>query len=158
MGSNCPRFDPIWSLAVGLELKEGGWVSVESLLDAFHKSGKTLSSEILQQVVAHNDKQRFEFSDDGLQIRAQQGHSVDVELGYEPAIPPGVLYHGTATHNLDSIFTQGLLAVITCIYPRTRKRCFKSRCGTASPCCLSSSPSKCTPQATSSLSPATMFG
>src|SRR6185436_19859374 len=64
---------------------------------------------ILQQVVAHNDKQRFELSDDGLRIRARQGHSVEVELGYEPAIPPSVLYHGTATRNLDSIFAQGLL-------------------------------------------------
>src|SRR5437764_14948492 len=68
--------------SVGLELEEGGWVSVESLLAAFHKSGKTLSREILQQVVAHNDKQRFEFSADGSQIRARQGHSAEVELGY----------------------------------------------------------------------------
>lgn len=95
--------------SVGLELETGGWVSIELLLNAFHKSGKTLSAEILQQVVAHNDKQRFEFSDDGLRIRARQGHSVEVELGYEPAIPPSVLYHGTATRNLDSIFAQGLL-------------------------------------------------
>lgn len=95
--------------SVGLELEAGGWIRVESLLDAFRKAGKTLSAEILQQVVADNDKQRFEFSDDGLRIRARQGHSVDVELGYEPAIPPSVLYHGTATRNLDSIFAQGLL-------------------------------------------------
>jgi putative RNA 2'-phosphotransferase len=95
--------------SIGLELEEGGWVPVESLLDAFRKSGKTLSAETLRQVVTHNDKQRFEFSDDGLRIRARQGHSVEVELGYEPAIPPSVLYHGTATRNLDSILAQGLL-------------------------------------------------
>jgi putative RNA 2'-phosphotransferase len=95
--------------SVGLELEAGGWVTVESLLDAFRKSGKTLSSEILQQVVANNDKQRFEFSDDGLRIRARQGHSVEVELGYEAATPPELLYHGTAKRNLDSIFAQGLL-------------------------------------------------
>src|SRR5262245_9995591 len=95
--------------SVGLELEAGGWVSVESLLDAFHKSGKTLSPEILKEVVASNDKQRFEFSGNGLCIRARQGHSVEVELGYEPATPPSVLYHGTATRNLNSIFAQGLL-------------------------------------------------
>lgn len=95
--------------SVGLELDEGGWIVVAALLDAFWKSGKQLSEEILKEVVAKNDKQRFEFSDDGLRIRARQGHSVEVELGYEPAVPPEVLYHGTATRNLESIFEQGLL-------------------------------------------------
>jgi len=95
--------------SVGLELETGGWTTVEALLDAFKKAGKNLSVEILKEVVTQNDKQRFEFSDDGLRIRARQGHSVEVELGYEPAIPPSVLYHGTATRNLDSILAQGLL-------------------------------------------------
>lgn len=95
--------------SVGLELDTGGWTTVETLLHAFKKAGKNLSVEILKEVVTQNDKQRFEFSDDGLRIRARQGHSVEVELGYEPAIPPSVLYHGTATRNLDSILAQGLL-------------------------------------------------
>lgn len=95
--------------SVGLELETGGWTTVEALLDAFNKAGKKLSMEILTEVVTQNDKQRFEFSDDGRRIRARQGHSVEVELGYEPAVPPSVLYHGTATRNLDSIFAQGLL-------------------------------------------------
>jgi putative RNA 2'-phosphotransferase len=95
--------------SMGLELEAGGWIRVESLLSAFRKSGKPLSAEMLQQVVTHNDKQRFEFSNDGMRIRARQGHSMEVELGYEPAIPPAVLYHGTATRNLDSILAQGLL-------------------------------------------------
>src|SRR5262245_16842676 len=95
--------------SIGLELETGGWTTVEALLTAFKQSGKCLSREILKEVVAQNDKQRFELSDDGLRIRARQGHSVEVELGYEPAIPPSVLYHGTATRNLDSIFQQGLL-------------------------------------------------
>ena len=95
--------------SVGLELETGGWTTVKALLDAFKKAGKNLSVEILKEVVTQNDKQRFEFSDDGLRIRARQGHSVEVELGYEPAIPPSVLYHGTATRNLDSILAQGLL-------------------------------------------------
>lgn len=94
--------------SVGLELETGGWITVAAILDAFRRSGKEVSEEILKEVVAQNDKQRFEFSDDGLRIRARQGHSVEVELGYEPAVPPEVLYHGTATRNLESIFEQGL--------------------------------------------------
>jgi putative RNA 2'-phosphotransferase len=95
--------------SVGLELETNGWVGVEVLLLAFERSGQTISLEALKHVVADNDKQRFEFSADGSLIRARQGHSVEVDLGYQPAIPPDVLYHGTAIHNLDSIFENGLL-------------------------------------------------
>ena len=93
---------------IGLELQEGGWVDVPVLLDAMKRSGKAVSLEELQIVVAENNKQRFEFSADGAQIRARQGHSVEVDLGYEATTPPAVLYHGTATRNLDSIFADGL--------------------------------------------------
>lgn len=93
---------------VGIELEEGGWVVVERLLAALAEDGKSVSREALDEVVATSDKQRFEFSADGSQIRARQGHSVEVDLGYQPAVPPEVLYHGTAKHNLDSIFQVGL--------------------------------------------------
>lgn len=95
--------------SIGIELGPGGWVSVDRLLEAFREHGKTFSRELLDDVVAKNDKQRFEFSPDGRQIRARQGHSADVDLGYEAAQPPDVLYHGTATKNLDSIARHGLL-------------------------------------------------
>jgi len=95
--------------SIGVELETGGWISVATLLNALSQDGKPISLEVLHEIVAQSDKQRFELSDDGLRIRARQGHSVDVELGYEPATPPIVLYHGTATRNLDSIFEQGLL-------------------------------------------------
>lgn len=94
--------------SVGLELAEGGWIEVETLIQAFNDSGKPLTLELLQEVVAENDKQRFEFSDDRLRIRARQGHSVDIDLGYEAATPPAWLFHGTATRNLESIFATGL--------------------------------------------------
>jgi putative RNA 2'-phosphotransferase len=94
---------------VGLELGENGWVDVEVLLAAFAQHGKAISRDLLQTVVRDSDKQRYEFSDDGARIRARQGHSVEVDLGYEPATPPDVLYHGTAARNLESIFEQGLL-------------------------------------------------
>ena len=94
---------------IGVELQEGGWIDIPVLLNAMKRSGKTLTLETLQTIVAECTKQRFEFSPDGSQIRARQGHSVEVDLGYEPTPPPPVLYHGTATRNLDSIFADGLI-------------------------------------------------
>lgn len=94
---------------VGLELSDGGWVLVDELIQAFQQHGKKLSLALLVEVVAENDKQRFEFSEDASRIRARQGHSTDVDLGYEPATPPDTLYHGTATKNLESIFQNGLV-------------------------------------------------
>jgi putative RNA 2'-phosphotransferase len=94
---------------IGIALDESGWVSVQDLLDACAKHGVDLDSHKLQSVVQTNDKKRFAFSADGKKIRASQGHSLEVDLAYEPATPPDVLYHGTATRFLDSIRTQGLL-------------------------------------------------
>ena len=93
---------------VGLTLGDGGWVSVDALLACCAQARKPISLELLKEVVATNDKQRFAFSEDGLLIRANQGHSVSVDLGLEPSIPPDVLYHGTASRFLDSIWQEGL--------------------------------------------------
>jgi putative RNA 2'-phosphotransferase len=95
--------------SVELELGDGGWVRVDDLLAALAINGEAVSQPVLERVVAENDKQRFEFSEDGLRIRARQGHSAEVDLGYQPATPPDALYHGTATHHLDSILQQGLV-------------------------------------------------
>lgn len=94
---------------VGITLDREGWVSVSELLHAFESHNFQLTLEELQEVVRTNDKQRFSFSPDGLFIRANQGHSLEVELGYEPVQPPAVLYHGTAERFLSSIMQQGLL-------------------------------------------------
>jgi putative RNA 2'-phosphotransferase len=67
-----------------------------------------VSIDALKRVVTENDKQRFEFSPDGLRIRARQGHSAVEDLGYTPSVPPATLYHGTATRNLESILKTGL--------------------------------------------------
>jgi putative RNA 2'-phosphotransferase len=79
------------------------------LITAFEAHGFPLTPEELQEVVHNNDKKRFSFSPDMLFIRANQGHSVTVELGYEPRQPPTVLYHGTAERFLASIRQQGLI-------------------------------------------------
>ncbi|MEW4453513.1 RNA 2'-phosphotransferase [Bremerella sp. JC817] len=93
----------------GLTLAPGGWVAIADLLEAFQREGKSVSESLLLEVVQDNDKQRFEISDDGLLIRARQGHSAEVDLQYEAAEPPSILYHGTATRFLDSIRQQGLI-------------------------------------------------
>lgn len=94
---------------VGLNLDREGWVTVSELLAAFEAQGFPLTAEELHEVVRDNDKKRFSFSPDMSSIRANQGHSVTVELGYEPSQPPPVLYHGTAERFLSSIRQEGLL-------------------------------------------------
>lgn len=93
---------------VGVTLDESGWVDVEALLLALNENRRPLTREQLDQVVAQNDKKRFEFSEDGTKIRASQGHSVSVDLGYEPAEPPKMLLHGTVPQFLESIRKTGL--------------------------------------------------
>lgn len=94
---------------IGIELDEQGWVAIDRLLAACAAHGRALSRADLNDVVMHNNKQRFAISADGQRIRASQGHSVAINLGYEPAEPPEMLYHGTAVQNLPSIRREGLL-------------------------------------------------
>jgi len=94
---------------IGLRLSQSGWASVKELIEASRRSGIEFTLEELQNVVASNDKKRFSLSEDGLLIRANQGHSIEVELGYAPTAPPDVLYHGTAERFLTSIKQQGLI-------------------------------------------------
>lgn len=100
------RHDPA---AVGIALDSGGWVAVEVLLEACAKHDRPLSRAELEEVVATSPKQRFALSDEGHRIRANQGHSTAVNLGYEPAEPPEVLFHGTVARLLLSIRDKGLL-------------------------------------------------
>ncbi len=94
---------------IGRTLDRAGWTSVAELLQACEYHGWPISFEELQAVVAHNDKKRFSFSEDGRLIRANQGHSLEVELGYHPLEPPEILYHGTTERFLPSIKEKGLL-------------------------------------------------
>ncbi|GAB2479442.1 putative RNA 2'-phosphotransferase [Hymenobacter qilianensis] len=92
----------------GLALDAQGWVSVAELLRALQNQRHEVTPEQLNEVVATNDKQRFSLSADGTKIRANQGHSVAVDLGLTPITPPELLYHGTATRFLASIRKDGL--------------------------------------------------
>ncbi len=73
---------------VGITLDESGWVDVDILLAAMSQQGKGMSRATLDTVVQSNDKQRFSFNADGTRIRANQGHSISVDLGYTTAVPP----------------------------------------------------------------------
>lgn len=95
--------------AAGLALDDAGWCPVSELLSGCTKHGHSLSLEELKTVVTDNDKKRFQFSEDGKQIRAVQGHSIEVNLQYVAAQPPDILFHGTATRFLNSIKTSGLI-------------------------------------------------
>ncbi|MEV6942718.1 RNA 2'-phosphotransferase [Streptomyces sp. NPDC051172] len=91
---------------IGLTLDEAGWVEIDVLIAAAAAHGFRFTREELNHVVAVNDKRRFAV--EGTRIRASQGHSVEVDLGLDPAAPPPYLYHGTVARNLDAIRAEGL--------------------------------------------------
>ncbi|MEU3085616.1 RNA 2'-phosphotransferase [Streptomyces massasporeus] len=91
---------------IGLTLDEAGWVEIDTLIAAATAHGFRFTRDELEQVVATNDKRRFAV--EGTRIRASQGHSVEVDLGLAPAVPPTHLYHGTVARSLDAIRAEGL--------------------------------------------------
>ena len=90
---------------IGITLDAQGWVNVDELIA---RSDKGLSRDIIEAVVLENDKKRFILNEDKTRIRANQGHSVKVDLGLEAKNSPSTLYHGTATRFLDLILQDGL--------------------------------------------------
>jgi putative RNA 2'-phosphotransferase len=96
--------------AIGITLDSEGWADIAALIAAAANDGKQLDRALIEAVVAGSDKKRFAMSDDGLRIRAVQGHSAQsVDIQYIEKSPPEVLYHGTATRFLASIRNDGLL-------------------------------------------------
>lgn len=94
--------------SVGIALDEGGWVDVDVLLAALGAHGTVLSREELLQLVDRDEKGRYTVHKPGNRIRANQGHSLPVQLGYPVADPPAQLYHGTPERNLPAIMAGGL--------------------------------------------------
>jgi putative RNA 2'-phosphotransferase len=93
---------------VGVTLDANGWTSIDALLAGLAKNGLPLSREDLFAIVRDSDKQRFAISEDGTRIRANQGHSVQIELALPDATPPARLYHGTYEDAVASIHATGL--------------------------------------------------
>jgi putative RNA 2'-phosphotransferase len=93
---------------IGLALDASGWAKVDELLTKCRAHGVALERAELKEIVATNGKKRFAFSPGGDRIRASQGHSIEVSLGYTPQAPPAQLFHGTATRFLTAIRAEGL--------------------------------------------------
>jgi len=94
--------------ALGLALDPGGWADVDTLLDRARADGRAIDRSLLKRVIAHGEKERFALSDDETKIRANYGHSIDVDLDLTPTVPPEHLYHGTARQTLSVIRDDGL--------------------------------------------------
>lgn len=90
---------------VGVALDAGGGARIEELVE---RSKGVLTTALLRQIVAESDKQRFAISTDGQRIRANQGHSIAVDLRLEPRDPPDKLFHGTASRFLPDVLKHGL--------------------------------------------------
>ncbi len=99
------RHDPA---KIGLHIDHAGWANVDELLEKLSSHGKAVSKSQLDEVVATNNKKRFSYSTCGTQIRANQGHSIQVEVELEECAPPPNLYHGTATKSVEVILAEGI--------------------------------------------------
>ena len=93
---------------IGLKLDENGWAKVADLRRGCADYGKPFTVAELEEVVNTNDKKRFAFNETKTKIRANQGHSLEVEIEFEKRRPPVMLYHGTAEKYLGAIFASGL--------------------------------------------------
>lgn len=93
---------------IGITLDEHGWADVKELINGINSSGRQLDMETLEEIVKTDEKGRYSFSEDRRLIRANQGHSIPVDIELDEAVPPEILYHGTAMRFLDSIMKEGL--------------------------------------------------
>lgn len=94
---------------IKIKLDSHGWANVEELIKGVSKTHH-LSMEMLEKIVEVDDKQRFAFNEDKTLIRANQGHSVLVDVQLKEATPPKILYHGTAEKYAESIEQYGLIS------------------------------------------------
>ena len=92
---------------IGITLDEHGWANVSELVEGVNKV-HPLDMETLEEIVRTNEKQRFSFNEDKTKIRANQGHTIPVDVELEEKDPPEVLYHGTGEKYVESIDSTGL--------------------------------------------------
>lgn len=94
--------------AAGITLDEHGWANVVELINGINSTGRSINMQVLEEIVSTDNKGRYSFNYDKTLIRANQGHSVPVDVELQQAEPPAVLYHGTATRFVEPIKTEGL--------------------------------------------------
>ncbi|MEM9547765.1 MAG: RNA 2'-phosphotransferase [Bacteroidota bacterium] len=93
---------------IDLTLDANGWAKVEQLIHKASKHKINFTMELLEKIIETNDKKRFTFNEDKTKIRANQGHSIEIDLDLQLQMPPVILYHGTAERNVDSIRANGI--------------------------------------------------
>ena len=94
--------------AAGITLDEHGWADVEALIQGIIGTGRLMDMELLEDIVRTDEKGRYSFNEDRTLIRANQGHSIPVDVELTETTPPQVLYHGTASRFEQAILEQGL--------------------------------------------------
>lgn len=94
--------------AAGIKLDGYGWADVDELIKGIEATGRSIDRGLLEEIVAEDAKKRYSFSEDRKRIRANQGHSIPVNVELKELEPPEILYHGTAARFLESIREQGL--------------------------------------------------
>ena len=94
---------------IGITLDEHGWAKVDELIAGIQKTRPEFDMEALEEIVRTNNKRRYAFNEDHTRIRANQGHSIPVDVELREAVPPEILYHGTEERAVPSILEQGLL-------------------------------------------------
>ena len=94
--------------AAGIELDAHGWADVNALIEGVCKTGRSLDRQTLDKIVETDNKHRFDFNGDRTKIRANQGHSFEVDVQMEELAPPDILYHGTAEKYVESIRAHGI--------------------------------------------------
>lgn len=94
---------------IGITIDEHGWANVSELVDGIEKNDPRFDLEMLEEIVNIDNKQRYSFNKDKTLIRANQGHSIPVDVELEEKEPPEFLYHGTGKKYVDSIEKIGLI-------------------------------------------------
>ena len=93
---------------IGIALDEHGWANVDELIDGINKSGRRIDMDILEEIVRTDEKGRYSFNENKTLIRANQGHSIPVDVELKEVTPPDILFHGTTLRVMDSIQREGI--------------------------------------------------
>lgn len=96
--------------AIGITLDKNGWANVHELIEKMTKQDPSFNMGVLIDIVETDSKGRYSFNEDKTKIRANQGHSVEVDVELKEVIPPRYLYHGTATRFMNNIEKCGLIS------------------------------------------------
>lgn len=93
----------------GITLDKHGWADVDALISGIKRKYEAMNMELLEEIVRTDDKGRYSFNEDKTLIRANQGHSVPVDVELLECVPPEYLYHGTGEKYVESINREGLI-------------------------------------------------